>query len=177
MPRIVTNHSFFYCLRTIFLCALLVGYVYGSKIAIEDPPRIDKAERQLAKRFEPEKEIHLLLKGCKGLIHIPSLNFEGKGLEIDGDQVTIVDTGGTSITGEVRSYSRSSYWMDANLGFIFRRTSVPSTSPNWQPPTIISLVLSQDRKYPKRFVLKPAQGLNTDFPTTVISCDSATASP
>lgn len=136
--------------------------------------------------LEVGKQINLHLKRCVTAISFPepgSISFYGLPdlskpslLEIDGQKITVSNDSG-SVMGEVRSYARSAYWIDANMGFIFGRTTTPSSNPNWKPPRIISFVLLQDRQLPTRFTITPAVGLNpAGMLPSRLSCASVSAS-
>lgn len=136
----------------------------------------NKQGQRAVKRFEPERPITLTLKGCSVAPNVQVLNVNANRLEIDGERITLTDNAGNSVIGEVRAYSRSAYWLDANLGLIFGRMKVPFADASWKAPIIISVVLSQDRNNLRRLKLRRAEGLNPEFQVTTISCEGAEGS-
>src|SRR5947209_6841193 len=150
MIKNATKCGFYYL--SIIVAAILL---FASGLIVlaqkKHPKSSGKNSQRVVNKFEPEKQINLKLKECSGEINLPAIGFSGYTLDIDGESITLTGNGGQSVSGEVRAYARSAYWLDANLGLIFGRAKVPLTDPAWKPPTIISLVLMQDRKYPKRF--------------------------
>jgi len=161
--------------RLLFPISIIGLIVLAQGIMAQPKRKSNKHTQRPANRFEPGKPINLSLKQCSVTPAIKALSISATNLEIEGERITLTNSAGDSIVGEVKAYARSAYRLDANVGLILGRMNVPFTDPSWKPPTIISLLLVQDRSHPAKLFLKAAEGLNPDFPPTTISCESVDA--
>lgn len=126
------------------------------------------------KRFVVEGPLDLMLSGCHGNINLPVIEFSGDGLEINDGKVTLSGAS-RAVRGAVIAYARSAYRVDANIGLSFSRSSTPVGSPDWKPPAIISLVLSQDRRSPKLVTLLPVPGAESVSVPIKLRCERVDA--
>lgn len=130
-----------------------------------------------AKRFEVGAPISLRLRGCMGEVSFPAIGFSGAGLEIDGDTLTLTSTQMPTLTGNVIAYAGSSYRINSNVAFSFKKASASVTSPEWIAPVIISLRLLQSSKSPRHITIVPVPGAGPTFPSATLTCTEATATP
>jgi len=129
------------------------------------------------KMFEVEQPLSLTLEKCRGVINFPGIGFSGDGLEINGDEVVLLSGNDVAKRGEAIAYARSKYFLDANIAFIFSRSDKSVFSPEWKPPQIVSLVLTQNRRNLKQLTLSTVATGNSEVTNSVVSCVSANATP